>query len=43
MIFLVRSFPFLMPLVHVHDMIPDLHYAVHIVGIDHRGDINTRS
>jgi hypothetical protein len=28
-----------MALVHINDMITDLHHAVHIVGVDHGGDL----
>jgi hypothetical protein len=37
--FLVGSFPFLFALVHVDDFIADLHDAVHVVRIHHRGDV----
>src|SRR6218665_46182 len=37
--FFVTSFPFLVALVHIKDIITDLHYAVHVVGIDHGGNV----
>lgn len=36
---LITAFPFLFPLVHVKDVMANLHHTVHVVGIDHRGHV----